>query len=119
MAVDGPDLLALREEWSGVQLLLLGAKTLDDVAGRQVTSIEVCWHDGGATVRLDGKDGARELSAAQVMVHEPLAHLYDVLHLPELSPRTRRFWQRLFLLARLPGGAALIRCIARRIRAKA
>ena len=70
-------------------------------------------------MRLDGEGGARGLSAAQVIGHEPLAHLYDDLHLPDLSPRTRRFWRRLFLLARLPGEAALIRFIARRTRAKA
>jgi len=125
LAVRGRDMLELREEQGGVQLLLLGAREVgaaeraDQYAGRPIARVEVCWRDGGATVHLDGDGGARALSAAQVIVHEPLARLYDDLHLPELSVRTRRFWRRLFLLARLPGGAALIRFIARRTRAKA
>ena len=82
-------------------------------------TIEILWHDRGVTLRLSGETGDATVDAASILVHEPLPDLYLNLDLPILQPDTRRFWRRLFLLARIPGGAALIRLAARHLRAKA
>lgn len=82
-------------------------------------TIEILWHDRGVTLRLSGETGDATVDADSILVHEPLPDLYRSLDLPTLQPDTRRFWQRLFLLARIPGGAALIRLAARHLRAKA
>lgn len=122
----GDGALELCAERGEVRLLLLGVESGTSGADglradpdRFDGQVEACWRDEGATLRLIGNDGDRELRAAGLLVHEPLPGVYEDLRLPRLRPRTRRFWQRLFLLARLPGGAMLIRFIARHARAKA
>lgn len=121
----GGGLIDVRELPAGMSLLLVGAKTAladspwQSGTGEHAGTIEVLWHDRGAILRLEGTSGGATVSADSILVHEPIPNLYRGLNLPTLQPDTRRFWQRLFLLARIPGGAALIGLAARRLRAKA
>lgn len=81
-----------------------------------ITRLELEWHGGGVTVRLTGEDGAREFEAGTAIIHEPQPRLYDGLPLAAFDGRARRFWKRIFLLIRIPGGRHLVRLIARRRR---
>jgi len=121
----GGGLIDVRELPAGASFLLAGADAAAADASWQrgmkvhTGTIEILWHDRGVTLRLSGETGDATVDADSILVHEPLPDLYRSLNLPTLQPDTRRFWQRLFLLARIPGGAALIRLAARHLRAKA
>jgi hypothetical protein len=53
------------------------------------------------------------VEAANAIVHEPLAHLYASLPLASIDATARRFWRRVFTLARIPGGRFLLMLLAR------
>jgi hypothetical protein len=81
-----------------------------------VGDIDIEWR--AETVELTLTVGARRriLNAQSVIVHEPLARLYETLPLVSLDERARRFWRRVFLLVRIPGGRHLLRILAHRSR---
>ena len=81
-----------------------------------IARLDLQWHGGGVTVRVMGKDGVREFEAATAIIHESKSRLYDALPLAAFDRKARRFWQRVFLLIRIPGGRYLLRLIARRRR---
>jgi hypothetical protein len=53
------------------------------------------------------------VEAASVIVHEPLAQLYDGLPLASIDADARRFWRRVFRLVRIPGGRYLLKLLTR------
>jgi hypothetical protein len=55
----------------------------------------------------------RTIRAQSVIVHEPLARLYEALPLVTLDAKARRFWRRVFRLVRIPGGRHLLGALAR------
>ncbi len=55
----------------------------------------------------------RTVRAQSVIVHEPLARLYEALPLVTLDAKARRFWRRVFRLVRIPGGRYLLGALAR------
>jgi hypothetical protein len=63
------------------------------------------------TFMCNGRVGAVE--AANAIVHEPLARLYQDLPLARIDAKARRFWRRVFALARIPGGRYLLMLLAR------
>jgi hypothetical protein len=81
----GTTLHDLGIEWQGQRVLL----TMMSAAGRVAT-----------------------LEAASAIVHEPLGNLYAALPLAEFDGRARRFWRRVFLLVRIPGGRSLLGILA-------
>jgi hypothetical protein len=112
----------------GVRVYLVGvAGTPPAGSAQPASAISLEWHSGG--VRLSshpppagaakaGPVGGQQTSfdARQALVHEPLPALYESLPLQRLDRRARRFWARVFLLVRLPGGRALLNQWARRRR---
>jgi hypothetical protein len=52
------------------------------------------------------------VEAAAAIVHEPARNLYAALPLAEFDGRARRFWRRVFLLVRIPGGRSLLGILA-------
>jgi hypothetical protein len=56
----------------------------------------------------------RTVKAQSVIVHEPLARLYEALPLATLDANARRFWRRVFRLVRIPGGRYLLGALVRR-----
>jgi hypothetical protein len=50
--------------------------------------------------------------ASTVIVHEPLPKLYAELPLADFDSGARRFWRRVFLLVRIPGGRFLLGMLA-------
>ena len=87
----GTTLHDLGIEWQGQRVLL----TMMSAAGRVAT-----------------------LEAASAIVHEPLDNLYAALPLAEFDGRARRFWRRVFLLVRIPGGRSLLGILAHASRRK-
>jgi len=79
-----------------------------------VRRLEVEWRADGVIVRVDGTGGAGMLEASSAIIHEADERLYDTLPLAAFDARARRFWSRVFLLVRLPGGRHLLRWMARR-----
>jgi hypothetical protein len=63
------------------------------------------------TFLVDGRVASVE--AANVIVHEPLADLYESLPLASIDADARRFWHRVFRLVRIPGGRFLLKLLTR------
>ena len=63
------------------------------------------------TFLADGKVASVE--AVNVIVHEPLADLYESLPLASIDADARRFWHRVFRLVRIPGGRYLLKLLTR------
>jgi len=88
-------------------------------AAMLATAVTVTWNAGQAvavTFALD--DGTVTVAAGAVFLHEPAGPLYAGLPLPAFTSGMRRFWQRVFLLVRLPGGRRLVAWLARRRRGR-
>ena len=87
----GATLHDLGIEWQGQRVLLTMV-----IAGGQVATVE----------------------AASAIVHEPARNLYAALPLAHFDARARRFWRRVFLLVRIPGGRSLLGILAHASRRK-
>jgi hypothetical protein len=77
-------------------------------------AIRIEWDGAAVLVTLRAVAGAQTFRARAASIQEPLPALYDGLPLGRFDARARRFWWRVFRIARVPGGAALLRAIARR-----
>jgi len=86
---------------------------LDGSTPRAVT---VAWCAAGATVTLISPGASTQFKSRTVTIHEPRPQLYQGLPLVVLDDAARRFWRRVFLIARIPGGRRLMRWIAQRTR---
>jgi hypothetical protein len=100
-----------------VEITLLGADLDDRLVAHGAEQVTIDWLASSATVELTSGSDLFRVDAGTVLVHEPLPTLYRALPLATFDSRARRFWQRVFLLARLPGGRMLLRVLARRARA--
>ncbi len=89
-----------------------------DALPSPVGDVEVEWRDAAASMTLTSMSAQRRISieARSIIVHEPLARLYDVLPLATFDSKARRFWRRIFCLVRIPGGRYLLGALARRAR---
>lgn len=58
------------------------------------------------------------VEAASAIVHEPNRRLYAALPLAHFDARARRFWRRVFLLVKIPGGRSLLGILAHASRRK-
>jgi hypothetical protein len=83
-----------------------------------ISDIDIEWR--GETVELTLTSAARRrtLYAHSVIVHEPLMRLYETLPLASLDEKAKRFWRRVFLLVRVPGGRYLLRILGHRSRGR-
>jgi hypothetical protein len=86
---------------------------LDGSTPRAVT---VAWSAAGAAVTLISPGASTQFRSRTATIHEPRPLLYQGLPLVVLDDAARRFWRRVFLIARIPGGRRLLRWIAQRTR---
>ena len=84
--------------------------------GATPSAVTVAWSDAGATITLISSGASTQFRSRTATVHEPRPQLYQGLPLVVLDDAARRFWRRVFLIARLPGGRRLLRWIAQRTR---
>ena len=87
------------------------------LAAVTIERIDIEWRNGGTRVFLTQAGAVRPLQARTAFVHEPKPDLYQALPLETYGARARTFWNRIFLLVRIPGGPRLLNFIARRARA--
>jgi len=84
--------------------------------GSTPSAVTVAWSDAGATVTLISPGASKQFRSRAATLHEPRPQLYGGLPLVVMDNAARRFWRRVFLIARIPGGRRLLRWIARRTR---
>jgi hypothetical protein len=80
------------------------------------SAVTVTWSAAGATVTLISPQATTPIRARTATIHEPRPELYQGLPLVVMDDAAKRFWRRVFLLARIPGGRRLLRWIAERSR---
>jgi len=78
-----------------------------------VTNLAIEWHSDMALLSFLSGDRVETVEAANIIVHEPLDHLYDGLALAKFDQKAKTFWSRVFRLVRFPGGRWLLRFLAR------
>jgi hypothetical protein len=108
----------VRRETPELELYLkrIDAHLAEDLSATVLSNIDVEWRNGIALLRCSSGAGTRAVQTSSVIVHEPLPHLYDTLPLASFDAKARRFWRRVFLIVRIPGGRRLLRALARRSR---
>jgi hypothetical protein len=82
--------------------------------GARASRAVIAWECAGALVTLRVPGGTKRIRASTAIVHEPRAALYEALPLVRLDAAARRFWRRVFVLVRIPGGRRLLGLVARR-----
>ncbi len=107
-----------RGEPGPVDILLKGVRIDAADAFRSAASsdIELEWRDGAVLMSLTSAQRRVSITMQSAIVHQPLGRLYDVLPLAQFDAKARRFWGRVFLLVRIPGGRYLLGELARRTR---
>jgi hypothetical protein len=101
---------------SGPEIHLLGAGPEASELLVLVSRVTVEWRSDGVLVELSGVHGVRYLKARGAIIHQPQSRLYDSLPLSSFDAAAQRFWRRVFLLIRLPGGRRLLGLMTRRNR---
>lgn len=102
---------------AGLEMILSGTDGAADEAlrGMRASKAVIAWQPGGVLVTLFTAAGPKAVRARTAILHEPLPALYEGLPLlVKLDDRARRFWRRVFLLVRIPGGRRLLGLVARR-----
>jgi len=96
------------------QIVIRGADTRSASAfGAAVSDLGIEWHGQRALLTMMSAGRVASSEAAAVIVHESVPGLYAALPLAEFDSRARRFWRRVFLLVRIPGGRLLLGMLAR------
>jgi hypothetical protein len=81
--------------------------------GAPLVDLGIEWHADKALLTFMSGERVGTVESASAIVHEPLAHLYESLPLASIDAKARRFWHRVFALARIPGGRYLLMLLAR------
>jgi hypothetical protein len=117
-ALQGGAWRLMRSEPAPAEIFLRGTESAPRAlrAGDTLRDIAIEWAGDSAALTASFDDDRRSMTIASAIVHEPLAHLYEVLPLSAFGPAARRFWGRVFRVVRLPGGRQLLRILARRAR---
>jgi hypothetical protein len=82
--------------------------------GAAPSAVRVAWSAAGASVTLIAPGSSTQFRSRTATIHEPRPELYQGLPLVVLDDKARRFWRRVFWIARIPGGRRLLSWIARR-----
>jgi hypothetical protein len=95
------------------QVIIIGAAR-NSVQACGATLNDLCIEWRGQRVLVTTRAGqAAAIEARSAIVHEPLPKLYEALPLARFDKRAQRFWRRVFLLVRIPGGRRLLGMLAR------
>ena len=107
-----------RSEAEPIEVFLRGAEPGAAEAFRPgvVGNIDIEWRTETVLLTMTSAEQLQAVRAQSAIVHEPLARLYEALPLVTLDPKARRFWRRVFLLVRIPGGRHLLGALARLLR---
>jgi len=87
--------------------------------GATLHDLGIEWRGPRVLLTMASADGrVATVEAASATVHEPSRNLYAALPLADFDGRARRFWRRVFLLVRIPGGRSLLGMLAHASRRK-
>jgi hypothetical protein len=86
------------------------------IDGSTPSAVTVAWSAAGAAVTLVSPRASTQFRSRTATIHEPRPQLYQGLPLVVLDAAARRFWRRVFFIARIPGGRRLLSWIAQRTR---
>jgi hypothetical protein len=101
------------------QIIVIGADPRRVAAcGATLHDLDIEWHTDRVLLTTVSAGRAAMLEARSAIVHEALPSLYRALPLADFDARARRFWQRVFLLVRFPGGRRLLGMLTRLSRNK-
>ncbi len=100
---------------AGVSVLLHHAR-LERLPAPSCAAIALEWDERGVLVTLAFANVTQTFRAGAASILEPRDSLYSGLPLARFDGSARAFWRRVFLLSRIPGGAGLLRMLARRAR---
>jgi hypothetical protein len=81
-----------------------------------ISDVDIEWCAENVVLTITSAGRRNSISVQSAIVHEPLGRLYEALPLVSLDEKARRFWRRVFWLARIPGGRHLLGVLARRTR---
>ena len=101
-----------------LEVFLRGAdfRAADTLRPSGISDVDIEWRAGNVVLTGTSAGRRNSISVHSAIVHEPLATLYEALPLVSLDGKARRFWRRVFWLARIPGGRHLLGILARRTR---
>ena len=107
-----------RSEPSPIEVFVRGAdfRAAETLRPSAVRDVDVEWRGGAVVLTLTSAGRRHSMSVQSVIVHEPLARLYQALPLVRFDDKARRFWRMVFRLVRIPGGRLLLGILARRTR---
>src|SRR5271155_3021193 len=111
--------LARRDPWPA-EVWLRGADpgAAEVFSSQDVGDIDIEWHTAQVELWATSSGRRTAIASQSAIVHEPMARLYEGLPLARTTPKSRRFWRRVFWLVRIPGGRLLLAAVARRTRAR-
>jgi hypothetical protein len=103
-----------RGDQSGMQIIVIGADASRVPAcGTALHDLDIEWHGQSALVTMITASAKAKVQARTAIVHEPIPALHAALPLADFDARARRFWRRVFVLVRIPGGRHLLGMLAR------
>ena len=95
------------------EIIVVGADARHAQAcGATLHDLGIEWQGQGVLLTMTCAGRVATVEAAAAIVHEPIRHLYAALPMAEFDARARRFWRRVFLLVRIPGGRSLLGILA-------
>jgi hypothetical protein len=101
------------------QIIVMGADLRQvQACGATLHDVGIEWHGQGVGLSMMFEGRTQRIEARSAIVHEPLADLYAALPLAQFDARAKRFWRRVFLLVRIPGGRRLLGILAHASRNK-
>src|ERR1700678_4506673 len=101
-----------------LDVFLRGAdfRTADTLRPSGISDVDIEWRTENVVLTVTSAGRRHSISVQRTIVHEPLGSLYEALPLVSLDEKARRFWRRVFWLARIAGGRHLLGILARRSR---
>lgn len=108
-----------RSNPSEMQIIVSGADPNSvQACGTTLHDLSIEWRSRRVLVTMTSAVRAATIEAKSAIVHEAVPDLYAALPLAKFDGRARRFWRRVFLLVRIPGGRRLLGMLARASRNK-
>ena len=111
--IQGPGFWELTSAAPNASRVYLGGVGAGVALAAPIDWLQLEWRADGVAVELSSAGGLRRLQGKAALVHETRARLYDSLPLADFDARARRFWRRVFILMRIPGGRFLLGMMAR------
>jgi len=103
-----------RSDPAWMQVIVIGANPKSvQACGRGLHGLGIEWQGQRALITTICAGQPTRVEARCAIVHEALPSLHAALPLADFDARAQRFWRRVFVLVRIPGGRRLLGILAR------